>query len=256
MADTPAVDLTNCDREPIHQLGSIQPIGFLIAVTTDWLVARASANLKEFIGRAPGDLVGNPLAEFLLPKAVHDLRNRVAMLRGSDAVERIFASRLVRDAEFDVAVHISGPYIVIEAEPVQGETGDATGTVKTMISRLDQTPDIATFFREGARQIRALLQFDRVMVYKFAADGSGEVIAEACRTGIGSFKGLHYPASDIPQQARLLYKRNLIRIITDVEAVPVALARRSTSRNGRSTCRCRCCASSRRSTSNTSRTWA
>ena len=60
------------------------------------------------------------------------------------------------------------------------------------------------------------------MVYKFDADGSGEVVAEACKSGIGTFKGLHYPASDIPQQARLLYKRNLLRIITDVNATPVA----------------------------------
>jgi light-regulated signal transduction histidine kinase (bacteriophytochrome) len=59
------------------------------------------------------------------------------------------------------------------------------------------------------------------MVYRFSADGSGEVVAEACRSGIGSFMGLHYPASDIPQQARILYKRNLLRTITDVNAAPV-----------------------------------
>ena len=60
--------------------------------------------------------------------------------------------------------------------------------------------------------------FDRVMVYRFAADGAGEVVAEACAPGIGRFLGLHYPASDIPAQARELYKRNLLRIITDVNA--------------------------------------
>jgi light-regulated signal transduction histidine kinase (bacteriophytochrome) len=84
--EQPSVDLTNCDREPIHQLGTIQPIGFLIAVSTDWLVSRASANTEEFIGSDPEHLIGNPLAEFLLPKAIHDLRNRVGLLRGPDAV--------------------------------------------------------------------------------------------------------------------------------------------------------------------------
>lgn len=44
-----AVDLTNCDREPIHILGAIQPIGFLIALTSDWMVSRVSANIGDFL---------------------------------------------------------------------------------------------------------------------------------------------------------------------------------------------------------------
>lgn len=218
------VDLTNCDREPIHILGSIQPIGFLVALTSDWLVARVSENVAEFIGHAPSDMFGKPLADFFTPQAIHNLRNRSAILRGPNAVERMFDCKLIEGAgPFDVAIHISGSNIVIEAEPASGEHGDATGMVRTMISRLDQTDGFDAFFREGARQVRALIGFDRVMVYRFAADGSGEVVAEAARAGIGKFMGLHYPASDIPAQARELYKRNLLRIITDVNAVPVAI---------------------------------
>jgi light-regulated signal transduction histidine kinase (bacteriophytochrome)/CheY-like chemotaxis protein len=221
--DQRPVDLTNCDREPIHQLGTIQPIGFLIAVTADWIVARASSNVGDFIGREATDLIGNPLAEFFTVKAVHDLRNKIGMMRGADAVERMFSAELIKQTYFDVAIHFSGSQIVIEAERGEGHAQDTTGMVKSMIGRLDQTQDLNSFFREGARQVRALLGYDRVMVYKFDADGSGEVIAEACKTGIGIFKGLHYPASDIPQQARVLYKRNLIRIITDVNAEPVRI---------------------------------
>jgi light-regulated signal transduction histidine kinase (bacteriophytochrome) len=124
---------------------------------------------------------------------------------------------------FDVAVHISAGYYIIEAEPSRGSIGDVTGVVRSMFARLDQCHDLATFYREGARQIRALVQFDRVMVYRFAADGSGEVVAEACRPGIGRFMGLHYPASDIPAQARVLYMRNLLRVIGDVHAKPVPI---------------------------------
>lgn len=215
------VDLTNCDREPIHILGSIQPVGFLIALTSDWMVARASTNLAAFIGHEPADLFGKPLTAAFSHRAVHDLRNRAAALRGPDAVERIFACELIEGATFDVAIHVAGGQVVIEAEPASAEHGDATGMVRSMISRLDQAADFATFFREGARQVRALLGFDRVMVYRFATDGSGEVVAEAVRAGIGKFLGLHYPASDIPVQARELYKRNLLRMITDVNATPV-----------------------------------
>lgn len=225
MADGPEpVDLTNCDREPIHMLGAIQPIGFLIALTADWIVTRASANLADYIGHAPGVMTGKPLHDFLPVKAIHDLRNRTAMLRGPDAVERLFDVELVPGARrFDMAVHFSGGEVVIEAEPSTGEHGDATGMVRSMITRLDQCADLTTFFREGARQVRALIGFDRVMVYRFAGDGSGEVVAEAATSGIGSFMGLRYPASDIPAQARELYKRNLLRVIADVNATPVPI---------------------------------
>jgi light-regulated signal transduction histidine kinase (bacteriophytochrome) len=218
------VDLTNCDREPIHVLGAIQRIGFLISITKDWLVSRASENVSQFLGCSPEDMIGRPLAEFVSARAVHDLRNRVAMLRGPDAVERLFASELVKDAHFDVAVHISGSFIIIEAEPGSQAIGDTTGTVRSMIARLDLAPDLQAFYREGARQIRALLAYDRVMVYKFDKDGSGEVVGEVCKSGIGTFKGLRYPASDIPQQARTLYKRNLLRLIADIGATPVPIS--------------------------------
>jgi light-regulated signal transduction histidine kinase (bacteriophytochrome) len=217
------IDLTNCDREPIHILGAIQPIGFLIAVTTDWIIARVSENISEFIGRTPAEMIGNPLAEFMTARTLHDLRNRVGMLRGTDSVERLFASELVKDTLFDVAVHFSGAYIIIEAEPGGETPKDTTGTVRSMMARLDQTSDFTSFYREGARQVRALLGYDRVMVYKFHPDGSGEVVGEACKSGIGSFKGLHYPASDIPQQARALYRRNLLRVISDVNSTSVQI---------------------------------
>ena len=218
------VDLSNCDREPIHLLGAIQPIGFLIVVSTDWIVARASKNVGTFLGVEARSLIGNPLSDFVPPRLVHDLRNRVAFLTSSDTVERQFGCQLHDDGDpFDIAVHFSDGQIVIEAEPGNHSNGDATGAVRSMMGRLDAQSEMASFYREGARQVRALLGYDRVMVYKFAPDGAGEVVAEACKAGIGSFKGLHYPASDIPRQARALYKRNLIRVIRDVNATPVGI---------------------------------
>ncbi|WP_294391802.1 HWE histidine kinase domain-containing protein [uncultured Sphingomonas sp.] len=218
------VDLTNCDREPIHLLGAIQPVGFLVVVSTDWIVARASANVATFLGVAPTSMIGNLLADFVPHQLVHDLRNRIAYLGLPDTVERVFGCQLREGGDtFDIAVHFSGGQIVIEAEPGVQSNGDATGTVRAMMTRLDGQPDLTAFYREGARQVRALLGYDRVMVYKFARDGAGEVIAEAAKPGIGSFKGLHYPASDIPVQARALYKRNLLRVIRDVNATPVRI---------------------------------
>lgn len=218
------VDLSNCDREPIHLLGAIQPVGFLITLTLDWNVARTSVNVGEFLRMASEDLIGRPLNEIFLPEAVHSLRNRLATLRGPNAVDKIFDVRLTQRPElFDVAVHSSSGQIVIEAQPAAGRSADTTSLVRAMVARLDLMKDFASFWKEGTRQVRALTGFDRVMVYQFSNDGSGEVVAEACKSGIGSFKGLRYPASDIPVQARELYKRNTLRVITDVNATPVAI---------------------------------
>lgn len=224
MPDNRPVDLTNCDREPIHILGAIQPIGFLLSLSRDLIVMRASANAAEFSEFGVTTLLGKRLDELFSPEAVHSVRNRLAVLDGSDSVERIFGCVLCPDVEaFDVAIHVSGDEIIVEAEPASTEHGDATSTVRSMIARIDRADSFTDFLNEGARLIRAFTGFDRVMVYRFAADGSGEVAAEACRRSIGTFKGLHYPATDIPAQARALYKRNLLRVITDVNAAPVPI---------------------------------
>lgn len=222
---TGPVDLTNCDREPIHQLGSVQPFGFLLAVSSDWIVTRASANLAEFLGITHSEAVGRPVSSIIVPEALHALRNKLATLRGPDTVERIFGITLTSDPQrFDVAVHVSHGQVIIEGERCnEGQSSAPSLSIRSMMSRLDQTETLEAFFREGARQARALTGFDRVMVYRFDDSGSGEVVAEAARPGIGSFLGLHYPASDIPVQARALYLRNLFRIIADINAAPVPI---------------------------------
>ncbi|WP_309612021.1 HWE histidine kinase domain-containing protein [Sphingomonas sp.] len=227
MSDTwsEPVDLTNCDREPIHQLGAIQPIGFLIALSSDWMISRLSANINQFVAKPTDEIIGHHVNSLLCPDAVHALRNRMALLRGPDGLERMFRCALLGDDRmFDVALHMSEGRVIIEGEPsTEHHYGDATGTVRGMIGRLDQARDMPGFFNEGARQVRALTGFDRVMIYRFSPDGSGEVVSESAKSGIGSFLGLHYPATDIPKQARELYKRSLLRVITDIDATPVPI---------------------------------
>ncbi len=218
-----SVDLTDCDREPIHQLGLIQPSGFLIAVSADWIVLHVSANIGNWLGVEPEDLLGTPLARVIGGEALHTIRGRLQVAHINGSVERAFGVRLTDTVPVcDVAVHLSGSAIVIEAEPSEGEGPQESGSLlRSMIARVQNTRGFDAFCREAARQMRALTGFDRVMVYRFAEDGSGEVIAESAVHGIGSFLGQRYPASDIPQQARRLYERNWLRCIADVNAQPV-----------------------------------
>ena len=214
------VNLTNCDREPIHILGSVQPFGFLLAVNSDWVVAHASTSTLRYLGVSAEDLLGRPLTQVMSGHAIHNIRGRLQIMRGADAVERMFGQPLVDGGEdFDLALHYSGRLLVIEAEPSHPEILiEAASAVRSMTTRISARPTLEEFCHEAARQVRALTEFDRVMVYRFAHDGAGEVIAESVRPGIGSFLGQRYPASDIPAQARALYERNWLRIIVDIDA--------------------------------------
>jgi light-regulated signal transduction histidine kinase (bacteriophytochrome)/CheY-like chemotaxis protein len=220
------VDLTNCDREPIHVPGSVQPFGFLLALLSDFTVCIASDNVAEFLGDECADVMQRPIAEVFSEAAVKAIRTRVDYLAGPDAVERMFGVELQEGGRrFDVAIHFSGASLVIEAEPSVIEPDVNSGElVRLMLGRVRKTTAMRDLAQEAARQIKILTGFDRVMVYQFASDGSGEVIAEVAASGLEPFLGLHYPASDIPRQARILYQRNWLRIIADINAKPVLLS--------------------------------
>ncbi len=213
------VDLTNCDREPIHHIGSIQPIGFLVAISADWVVSRVSANAGEYLGRSVDTLLGAEFQGLIGTKAIHTIRNRLALLRGPDDVERAFAVQLQQGKPlYDLAIHMTGQTVIIEAEPSQ-PPGDlnAGGMVRSMLARMEGRPNL---MREAARLAQALTGFDRVMIYRFHADDSGEVVAERVRAGLEPYLGLRYPAEDVPRQARALLVRNAVRILADVSAEP------------------------------------
>jgi len=212
-------DLTVCDREPIHLLGAIQSFGFLIAVSSDWQVSRASENLAEHLGTEWVDAIGRPFEGLVSEQAVHDIRNRIAYLQGEDSVERLLRIRLKPDLpEYDVAIHFSQKMIVIEGEP-SGPAGheDIGITVRSMLMRQSQASSMQNFRLSAVRQIRAITGFDRVMLYRFDQDGAGEVVAESVVSRRESFLGLRYPATDIPKQARALYVRNVLRVIADLQ---------------------------------------
>ena len=213
------VDLTNCDREPIHILGKVQDFGCLLAVSADWIVTHASENCADILGHAPDALLGNRLANVLPAQTIHDLRTKMQILNYQQSNARVFGYPVFADERlFDICIHGSGRNYVFEFEQKDGATkpqGDS-GTVQALISRVQRHTDVDKMAKEAARGLKLLAGFDRVMVYRFEEDDSGTVIAEAKEPGQEAFLGLRYPASDIPKQARELYLRSLLRIISDV----------------------------------------
>ena len=218
------VDLTSCDREPIHRLGQIQDFGALIAVTSDWNVAFRSANCDTILQTRHPLNPGDRAEDHFSSEALARMRDCVHYLEdGNVDVERVFGLELLSNGhDFDIALHRSGRFIIIEAEPSQpGGVAHHTGVLRQMMDRLSQERDVNALCNIAAAQLKRLLGFDRVMVYRFHPDLSGEVVAEARESRLEAFLHLRYPKTDIPAQARELYLRNLFRIISDVNAEPV-----------------------------------
>lgn len=220
------VDLTNCDREPIHVPGSIQPHGCLLACDgSAGTVMRHSVNAAEMLGVGEYDINGRKLEELIGERPAHDIRNAIAKW-GNQQRPGLLIGVAVAHAKtpFNVAVHRHNGVNIIEFEPA--DASDATPPLelsRLLIGRISQCSDLDLLFDEAARLLRSALGYDRVMVYHFAHDGSGCVISEARRSDLESFLGQHFPAGDIPQQARLLYLQNTVRIVSDSHGARVAI---------------------------------
>jgi light-regulated signal transduction histidine kinase (bacteriophytochrome) len=221
------VDLTNCDREPIHMPGSIQPHGvLLICDLNDNLIHSASANAAHYLGGRYAHIVGLTLSDVLGAKAAHNLRNALSRsgtsyLAGAELGIQIDGGPIV-----DASIHRHRDRIFVELEPASprgGEAKSALDLTQALVRRISLESDVETLAATAAKLVRAMLGYDRVMVYRFLHNGAGQVIAEARRSGMHSFMGQFFPASDIPVQARRLYLLNWIRLIADVSYEPVGL---------------------------------
>ncbi len=223
------VDLSNCEREPIHVPGAVQPHGVLIGLTPPELIVRqVSANSASLLGLEPSELLGRPLDD-----AIHgDLARAVLSASGaaSDLAENYPLSTSLEVGgevvEVDALLHRSGGLLVVEIEPGAGHlTFDRTyRRTRAAVVRINGAIGPDELYTAAAEEVRRLTGFDRVMVYRFDAEWNGEVVAEDKAEHLNSFLGLHYPASDIPAQARALYKRNLLRLIADVSYQPAELS--------------------------------
>jgi light-regulated signal transduction histidine kinase (bacteriophytochrome)/CheY-like chemotaxis protein len=219
------VDLSTCDLEPIHIIGRIQSFGWLISFSSDWIINHVSTNCDEIFGMPALDMIGRAATEFFTAETMHEIRSRMQILGAADSVERIFDIDLLDDGRsFDIGLHASGRSFVMEIEPSEAvKRRDYVSYVRPMIDRMRTSATTEQLCASAARHLRALTGFDRVMVYRFEPSGAGEVIAESLNGSTDSFHGLHFPASDIPAQARRLYARNILRIISDVDDPTVTI---------------------------------
>lgn len=222
-------DLAECVREPIHLLGGIQSYGSLVAVDpATGVVEAAAVNTAEVFGVPAAELVGSAVTRIL---SADHYEEALAGTAGEDEVPVSFPvlAEAGRGAgrRFDVSAHRRDGLLVLEFEPreeAQGGFSSFYQGVRRALARLRGASSAEDCCGIAAREMRALTGFDRVVVYRFdGEDGPGEVIAEDVREAWEPWLGLWFPATDIPPQARRLYRENWIRAIADVDDPTVGL---------------------------------
>ncbi|MBE9182917.1 GAF domain-containing protein [Oculatella sp. LEGE 06141] len=227
MVDPANVDLTNCDREPIHIPGQIQPHGVLLVLQAPTLnIIQVSSNTQEVIGRVPEALLGTPLSDLLNEQQTQQIQQ--CLTEDFESVNPLNLSIVCLDQalEFDGIVHCWDGVVLLELEPKatagKPDFFDFYHQVKEPITRIQKASTLLDMCRVVVKEIRRITGFDRVMVYRFDSEGAGIVIAEDTDQET-PYLDLHYPPSDIPKQARQLYTLNWLRLIPDSQYQSVAL---------------------------------
>ncbi|MET0288076.1 MAG: GAF domain-containing protein, partial [Pseudoxanthomonas sp.] len=219
-------EMDECAREPIHIPGFIQPYGVLLVIDPDsGHIVQASANAAALLGVDPAQVLGRLWQEVLhvagpQPSAV--IGERGLQLGYADAQ---FPRRTQPPEQAWVAAwHLFQQQWQVELEPRDAPRIEVTLRDAMPVVRLiERDASVLEASHRLAREIHATLGYDRVMVYRFDEDWNGDVIAETCRPELETYLGLHYPATDIPSQARALYLRNRVRQIAHVNYAPVPI---------------------------------
>jgi chemotaxis family two-component system sensor kinase Cph1 len=216
-------DLSNCDLEPIHIPASVQPHGLLMVLQEpDLTITQISQNVGEYLDRAIERVLGQPLALLLGTPELQKIRDAIA----NGQWESVNPLRLqIGGKLLDGIIHRHAGALILELE----STGAAVRAEPTQHSlrpaliALQFARTLQALCDTVVREVRHLTGFERVVLYRFNATGDGSVDSESKDSSLEPYLHLHYPASDIPQQARELYLKNWLRIIPEARYVPVPI---------------------------------
>ncbi len=222
------VALNDSDSEAIYSLASIQPHGILLVLESRVLkILQVSNNTFEALGIYPEELLGNFLHEFVETEEIEAIEK--ALFENDNqhnSISLSFKSQK-RQSFFQGTLHQSGSALIVELEqvvsPKTSNCFNSYHLVQQPIDKIHKTPNLQVLCQTVVEEVRRMIGFDRAIVYQFDATGAGEVIAEDKVENLAPLLGLHYPAGDIPPQARNFFSMNLIRFIPDVHSGPVEL---------------------------------
>lgn len=213
--------LAGCAQEPIRVPGAIQPHGVLMALSGDPLcIQQISENCVLALGVESGHLLGQRLSALLSQDQVLLISQ---FCTNPPGVESDPMRLTIGSTEFSASLHMRDGMLIIELEPFVEPLWEQSRIITRVLRNLQAATTLETLFDISVHEIQALVGHDRVMIYRFEPEGHGKVVAEALTGSLPSYSGLNFPGSDIPAQARELYRLNWIRVIPDAEYTPVRI---------------------------------
>ncbi|NQZ75492.1 MAG: GAF domain-containing protein, partial [Ekhidna sp.] len=220
--------LERCENEPIRIPGNIQDFGYLLVLDENFEIIEVSENLDKIIEDIHS-LANLPLSEFIDRDYVKKLKAN--LLEGELNPIRHTEVKIQTSSHsgvYDAMIHKAGDKIILELEE-KVNTADEQfvyniyAQLMAFNNKLQMTETKDELYQHLVETFRSVTGLDRVKLYAFDDEWNGEIVAEEKEPFMNSYMGLHFPSSDIPAQARELYKSNYLRIIYDIDAKPSPL---------------------------------
>ena len=225
----PEIDMLHPNDLP----NTIQPHGVLLALDEiDFSILQVSTNAEDYLGIPSQQIVGMRLDSLFDLSQITTLLQQILLVQERVIPIKLSYSRATEVVYFDGFVHRTGTTIILELEPsprnspYQSNTENVLAVntfVRESLIEIRQAQTHLDLLNVMVQKIQALTDYDRVLIYQFDAQGNGCVLAESHRPGLPSYLGLHFPASDIPQWVRVLYRRGKTRAVPNMQATPVSL---------------------------------
>ena len=215
------VNLDNCAKEPIHHIGKTQAYGVIVVCNPKtFQIVQVGENASEILGIGYRELLQAKFSDFLGKEDFGSLTQALHAEKTSEALEVTINGRRI-----NISAHFSESSLILDLEPLH-EVQDPFNFQRQLASILNKfqaANSVEKLSEIAVSFTRKMFGYDRVMIYRFDEQWNGEVIAEAREKDMESWLGLHYPATDIPEQSRKLFLKHRVRIITDVAYQPVPI---------------------------------
>ncbi len=221
--------LERCASEQIHLAGAIQGHGVLLALDGADIIRMASDNLQVIFCRSAAEVIGHPAQDLIGTAALRSVHDALALTLHGRSLPLYLRAVCCDEqvVELSAVIHRSDELLIVELKRVEmslEETAEHLfAAVRESLWHFDRVADIDSYCRYVAGEIRKITGFDRVKVYRFDSNWNGAVIAESRNEALPSLLNHHFPASDIPPQARALYEKNLVRVLADTDSPTVPI---------------------------------
>jgi diguanylate cyclase (GGDEF)-like protein len=217
-----------CANEQIQHLGLIQSHGFVLMVDEiSHVIKQYSANFLPLLGLST-DTTAEVLDSDISDWISFESEAPFSDVNNKRLLKLEFTSKnIISNIDWECLAHQTDGFVCLEFVPASKTASsepELVAALDNIIVNIKGAQGQEELLDSVTRDLQSYTHYDRVMLYRFEPDGSGDVVSEHVSKGNTiRFKGMRFPAEDIPKQARELYKKNTLRVLADVDSQPVQM---------------------------------